>query len=181
MEIQIQDLVQSIKRDGIEEAKKEAETIISAAKAQAEEIIAASKAEAEKNIENANREIESSKALIKQAERDAVLSVKKELEQLLERILAEKVSKDLSEKSLAALITAAIGNEDPSKYAVEIDETKAALKSVLAKQIDKGLEIRPVKGMSGMKLSCKDGSGFYDFSDEEIAALLRPFLGDMKI
>ena len=181
MEIQIQDLVQSIKRDGIEEAKKEAETIISAAKAQAEEIIAASKAEAEKNIENANREIESSKALIKQAERDAVLSVKKELEQLLERILAEKVSKDLSEKSLAALITAAIGNEDPSKYAVEIDETKAALKSVLAKQIEKGLEIRPVKGMSGMKLSCKDGSGFYDFSDEEIAALLRPFLGDMKI
>ena len=179
MEIQIQDLVQSIKRDGIEEAKKEAETIISAAKA--EEIIAASKAEAEKNIENANREIESSKALIKQAERDAVLSVKKELEQLLERILAEKVSKDLSEKSLAALITAAIGNEDPSKYAVEIDETKAALKSVLAKQIEKGLEIRPVKGMSGMKLSCKDGSGFYDFSDEEIAALLRPFLGDMKI
>ncbi|MBO4394513.1 MAG: V-type ATP synthase subunit E [Spirochaetales bacterium] len=181
MEIQIQDLVQSIKRDGIEEAKKEAETIISAAKAKAEEIIAASKAEAEKNIENANREIESSKALIKQAERDAVLSVKKELEQLLERILAEKVSKDLSEKSLAALITAAIGNEDPSKYAVEIDETKAALKSVLAKQIEKGLEIRPVKGMSGMKLSCKDGSGFYDFSDEEIAALLRPFLGDMKI
>ena len=181
MEIQIQDLVQSIKRDGIEEAKKEAETIISAAKAKAEEIIAASKAEAEKNIENANREIESSKALIKQAERDAVLSVKKELEQLLERILAEKVSKDLSEKSLAALITAAIGNEDPSKYAVEIDETKVALKSVLAKQIEKGLEIRPVKGMSGMKLSCKDGSGFYDFSDEEIAALLRPFLGDMKI
>ena len=181
MEIQIQDLVQSIKRDGIEEAKKEAETIISAAKAKAEEIIAASKAEAEKNIENANREIESSKALIKQAERDAVLSVKKELEQLLERILAEKVSKDLSEKSLAALITAAIGNEDPSKYAVEIDETKAALKSVLAKQIEKGLEIRPVKGMSGMKLSCKDGSGFYDFSDEEIAALLRPVLGDMKI
>ncbi len=181
MEIQIQDLVQSIKRDGIEEAKKEAEAIVAAAKAQASEIVAASKVEAEKNIENANREIESSKALIKQAERDAVLSVKKELEQMLERIMAEKVAKDLSEKSLAALIAAAIGEDDPAKYTVEIDEAKAAFKATLAKQIEKGLEIRPVKGMSGMKLSCKDGSGFYDFSDDEIAALLKPFLGDMKI
>ncbi len=181
MEIQIQDLVQSIKRDGIEEAKKEAEAIVNAAKAQAAEIVAASKVEAEKNIENANREIESSKALIKQAERDAVLSVKKELEQILERIMADKVAKDLSEKSLAALITAAVGNEDPSKYTVEIAEAKTSLKAALAKQIEKGLEIRPVKGMSGMRLCCKDGSGFYDFSEEEIAALLRPFLGDMKI
>ncbi len=181
MEIQIQDLVQSIKRDGIEEAKKEAEAIISAAKVQAAEIIAASKVEAEKNIENANREIESSKALIKQAERDAVLSVKKELGQMLEKLMAEKVSKDLSDKSLATLIAAAIGNEDPAKYSVEIDEAKTGLKSALAKQIEKGLEIRPVKGMTGMRLNCKDGSGFYDFSDEEIAALLKPFLGDMKI
>ena len=85
MEIQIQDLVQSIKRDGIEEARKEADAIVAAAKVQAEEIIAASKTEAEKNIENANREIESSKALIKQAERDAVLSVKKELALVIDR------------------------------------------------------------------------------------------------
>ncbi len=181
MEIQIQDLVQSIKRDGIEEAKKEAESIVATAKGQAEEIIAASKIEAQKNIDNANREIESAKALIKQAERDAVLSVKKELERILGQIVAEKVSKDLSEKTLCALIVAAIGNEDPAKYSVEIDSAKAALKSDLAKLIEKGLEIRPVKGMSGMKLICKDGSGFFDFSDEEISALLKPFLGDMKI
>ncbi len=181
MEIQIQDLVQSIKRDGIEEAKKEADSIVSAAKARAEEIIAASKVEAEKNIENANREIESSKALIKQAERDAVLSVKKELEKVLGSIMAQKVSKDLSEKTLGSLIIAAIGDEDPAKYKVEIDAAKSALKAELAKQLEKGLEIRPVKGMSGMKLICKDGSGFFDFSDEEISALLKPFLGDMKI
>ena len=92
MEIQIQDLVQSIKRDGIEEACKEADAIIADAKAKAEKIIADSKAQAEKNIESANREIESSKALIKQAERDAVLSVKKELEKVLGNIMAQKVA-----------------------------------------------------------------------------------------
>ena len=43
MEIQIDDLVQSIKRDGIEQARKEADAILVTAKAQASDIIAASK------------------------------------------------------------------------------------------------------------------------------------------
>ena len=180
MEIQIDDLVQSIKRDGIEQARKDADAIVAEARQQAAEIIAASKAEAEKNIDNANREIESSKALIKQAERDAVLSVKKQLQAMLERIMADKVAKELSEASLAKLVIAAIGDDDPAKYAVEIEEAKASVKSSLAKQIEKGLEIHPAKGV-GLKLCCKDGSGFYDFSDEQIASLLRPFLGEMKI
>lgn len=181
MEIQIQDLVQSIKKDGIEEAKKEAEAIVAAAKAQAAEIVAKAKDEAEKNIENANKQIESSKALIKQAERDAVLSVKKELQRMVERIMAQKVTAELTEKSLAQLITAAIGQEDPAKYQVEVDQAKAAITAELAKQIGKGLVVKPVKGMTGLKLGCKDGSGYYDFSEEEIAALLKPFLGEIKI
>ncbi|MBR1582597.1 MAG: V-type ATP synthase subunit E [Spirochaetales bacterium] len=180
MEIQIDDLVQSIKRDGIEQARKEADAILVTAKAQANDIIAASKAEAERNLENARREIESSKALILQAQRDAVLSVRKELGAMLERIMADKVAKELSEASLAKLVIAAIGNDDPAKFAVEIEEAKASIRSTLAKQIEKGLEIHPAKGV-GLKLCCKDGSGFYDFSDEEIASLLKPFLGEMKI
>ena len=180
MEIQIDDLVQSIKRDGIEQARKEADAILVTAKAQANDIIAASKAEAERNLENARREIESSKALILQAQRDAVLSVRKELGAMLERIMADKVAKELSEASLAKLVIAAIGNDDPAKFAVEIEEAKASIRSTLAKQIEKGLEIHPAKGV-GLKLCCKDGSGFYDFSDEEIASLLKPFLREMKI
>lgn len=180
MEIQIQDLVQSIKCDGIEEARKEADAIIADAKAKAEKIIADSKAQAEKNIESANREIESSKALIKQAERDAVLSVKKELALVVERILSDKIAKDLTGESLAKLVVAAMNGEDPSKFVVEVDAANASLKSALAKHIEKGLEIHPAKGAT-LKLCCKDGSGYYDFSDEEIAAILKPFLGEMKI
>ncbi|MBP5552944.1 MAG: V-type ATP synthase subunit E [Spirochaetales bacterium] len=180
MEIQIEDLVQSIKRDGIDQARKEADAILVTAKAQANDIIAASKAEAERNLENAQREIESSKALILQAQRDAVLSVRKELGSMLERIMADKVAKELSEQSLAKLVIAAIGEDDPAKYSVEIEEAKASVRSSLAKQIEKGLEIHPAKGV-GLRLCCKDGSGFYDFSDEQIASLLKPFLGEMKI
>ena len=181
MEIQIEDLVESIKRDGIEQARKEADAILVAARAEANDIVAASKAEAERNLENARRDIESSKALILQAQRDAVLSVRKELEAIMERIMADKIAKQLSEQSLAKIVLAAVGDEDPAKYAVEIDEAKASIRSSLAKQVEKGLEIRPVKGAGVFKLCLKDGSGFYDFSDEQIASLLKPFLGEMKV
>ena len=50
----------------------------------------------------------------------------------------------------------------------------------LADEMKNGLEIRPVKG-SVLRLVAKDGSGFFDLSDSEIASLLKPFLGEMKI
>jgi len=179
MEIQIQDLVQSIKHDGIEEAKKEAQAVIDAAKVQAQEIVDDAKKTAAKTIEDANREIESSKAKVKQAQRDAILSIKKELEAQLNNILASNVSKAMSSASMAKVIIAALNGEDPSKYVLEVNEINDGLRKDLAKEIEKGLEIKPVKG-SSIKLSMNDGSGFYDFSDEEIANLLKPFLGGLK-
>ena len=180
MEIQIQDLVQSIRKDGIEEARKQADAIVASAREQAAKIVAESEDQARRNLENAAREIESSKALIKQAERDAVLSVKKELEAMLGKILAEKVSGGLSDESLAKLILAVLNGENPADYAVEVNAARTGLKAALAQEIGKGLEIRPVKG-SVLRLVSKDGSGFFDLSDSEIASLLKPFLGEMKI
>lgn len=179
MEIQIQDLVQSIKHDGIEEAKKEAAAVVDAAKVQAQEIIEDARKEASRMIDDANREIESAKALVKQAQRDAVLSVKKELEALLDGILSSEVSKTMTGEQLSKVIVAAINGEDPSKYVLEVKDVNDSLKSGLAKELEKGLEIKPVKNAS-VRLCLKDGSGFYDFSDEEIANLLKPFLGGLK-
>jgi len=179
MEIQIQDLVQSIKHDGIEEAKKEAAAVVDAAKVQAQEIIEDARKEASRMIDDANREIESAKALVKQAQRDAVLSVKKELEAQLDGILSSEVSKTMTGEQLSKVIVAAINGEDPSKYVLEVKDVNDSLKSGLAKELEKGLEIKPVKNAS-VRLSLKDGSGFYDFSDEEIANLLKPFLGGLK-
>lgn len=179
MEIQIQDLVQSIKHDGIEEARKEAAAVVDAAKVQAQGIIEDARKEASRMIEDANREIESSKAIVRQAQRDAVLSVRKELESQLDRILSSEVSKAMTGEQLSKVIIAAINGDDPSKYVLEVDAVNEGLRSSLAKELEKGLEIKPVKG-AAVKLCLKDGSGFYDFSDEEISNLLKPFLGGLK-
>ena len=179
MEINIQDLVQSIKHDGIEEAKKEAAAVVDAAKAQAQELLDAAQKEADKILEEANKKVESSKDLVKQAERDAVLSIKKELEAQLSKVLEVEVSKTLSSDALAKIIVAALNGEDPAKYTVEVSAVTDSLKAGLAKELEKGLELKPVKGAT-IKLALKDGTGYYDLSDEEIVNLLKPFLGTLK-
>lgn len=58
MELQIQDLVSSIKQDGIDSANREAAAIVAQAKAQADSIISQAKADADKLRQDANAEIE---------------------------------------------------------------------------------------------------------------------------
>jgi V/A-type H+/Na+-transporting ATPase subunit E len=53
----------------------------------------------------------------------------------------------------------------------------ASLKSALSDKIKEGLEIKAVPTVTtGFRIAEKDGSGFYDFSAEETASLMAPFL-----
>ena len=52
----------------------------------------------------------------------------------------------------------------------------------LARELQNGLEIRPSKKVgAGFRLAAKDGSGYFDCSDEEIAQMLMPFFRDMRL
>ncbi len=186
MELQIKDLVSSIKKDGIEAANKEAEAIIAEARKQAASILTDAKAEAEKIKENAQKDVEvyknSARLSAEQAKRDATLAFKNEVENEFQKLLNAKVGEALDDKALPSLITAALNGEDPSKYAVEVREISDALKSGLADKIREGLEIRPSRAVkTGFRLAAKDGSGFFDCSDEEITQMLTPFLRDIKL
>lgn len=186
MELQINDLVSAIKKDGIEAAKKEADEIIANAKKQAETIVADAKSEALKIKESSEKEIsifeESAKVSADQARRDAVLAVKAELQTEFEKILKANVNKTLDDKLMAKLIIAALNGEDASAYTAEVSNVTDALKSELAKEIKDGLEIRVGKSsQGGFKLAAKDGSGYFDCSDEELAKMLAPFFRDVSL
>ena len=158
MELQIQDLVSSIRKDGIEAANAEAEAIISEAKKKAETIVADAKAEAKSVQEASEKEIgilkESAAISAEQAKRDAMLAFK--------------------------LIHAVVSDEDVKNYAVEVSEVNDSLKAELAEEIKNGLEIRPTKGVrAGFRLAAKDGSGYFDCSDDEIMQMLMPYFRDL--
>ena len=87
-----------------------------------------------------------------------------------------------ADKALAALITAALQGEDASAYAAEVASVTDALKSELAGELKAGLELRLSKKVhTGFRLCAKDGSGYIDCSDEELAEQLAPFFRELRI
>lgn len=155
MELQIQDLVSSIKKDGIESANREAAQILADAKAQAEKIVADARSEADKLRADAQAEIgvfkASAQLSAEQAKRDAVLAFRQEIGAELTKLLAQDTHKALDDKALAG-------------------ELKAGLELRLSKKV-----------RTGFRLCAKDGSGYIDCSDEELAEQLAPFFRELRI
>lgn len=186
MELQIQDLVTSIRKEGLEKAQAEAARIIAEAQAKADEIVCQAKAEAKAVLESAEKEIsilrQSAVVTAQQAQRDAALSFKKEIQAVVGSLLQKEVSKQMDGEALGVLIKAAVASEDLSKLAVEVSKVSQALEGQLAQEIRDGLEIRPVKDINaGFRISAKDGSGYFDCTDEEVAMMLAPFVGEMSL
>ena len=186
MELQIQDLLSSIKKEGIDAANTQAEAILASAQKKAEGIIRDANAKANAAKETAERDIallkESAKAGAEQAKRDAVLAFKAEIKNEFERILSQQVKNSLNDESLASLIKAALAGEDVSGYTAELEEVTDGLKAKLADEIRGGLEIKTARNVkAGFRLAAKDGSGYFDCSDEEITEMLMPYFKDLTI
>ena len=129
-------------------------------------------------------EVFKSSALLsaQQAKRDAVLAFSQAVQKEFEKLLASDISKALDEKALADLIRAALRGEDPAAYAAEVSQVTDGIRAELARELEAGLEIRPSKKVgAGFRLAAKDGSGYFDCSQEEIARMLDPFFRDTRL
>lgn len=138
-------------------------------------------------VEKAQREMDtrdqSARSSLQQASRDVQLSLKKAILSQLDALLVKTVEKGFEGKDLVTLIEKVVTSVgDSASKQVQLSEKDfsalaAQLKTQLQKSLKEGLEIKAVDSVSsGFRLAEKDGSGFYDFSAEETAALLKPFL-----
>ncbi len=185
MEQQIQDLVASIRKEGIDEANRQAEEILAKAKAEAAKILEDARKQSAKLIADAESECalrdQSARAALSQAARDVSLSLKKKIEEQFSRILSADVARSMDASLLADLISKAVEAEMKDSV-FEVSEkdaaaVTAAVKGQLAKELQNGLVIRANNSVeSGIRISSKDGSGYVDLSAEEVAGLLRPAL-----
>lgn len=190
MEQQIQELVDSIKRDGIDEANNKRDEILSEAKAQAKEIISKSEKEASARIEKAQREVnimkQSAHESIRQAARDVILSLKKSIHSHMDLLLNQHIKETLTPEQTVALIVSVVksGISDVKQSQVEVSKKsikglEEKLRKDLEKELKSGLELNIVPHVDiGFKYADKKGNSYYDFSDEEISNLLSPYLSD---
>ena len=186
MDIQLKEVIEKIKREGIESAQSSASQIIAEAEERAATIIKEAEKESRHLKESARQDAESMEKrgveAMRQAGRDLVLGLKSEIENIFARIIENEVADAMDEKLLSEAVLAAVQNLSEADFELQIPEHKfqdleAQLQKSLAEKIFSGMTIAPSAGLdAGFRLTKKDGSAFYDFSEKEIAAMLAYFL-----
>ena len=181
-EIKIQELLETIKTDGINKAKEEADKIIAEAKEKAQEIVQEANAEAEKIKLECQKEQELFKKQasdsIRQACSNSLISLRQELNSMIAKLITKNLNDSLASSDLITLIKEALKERGNNNCIIELsDKVVSNARKELANEIASGLEIKINESLkSGFKLVEKDNSGYYDFSSNELIEIIKPYL-----
>ena len=190
MDVQLQELIDKIKKDGVVTAEAEASKIVEASEKKAEGIIAHAQPKAAEIIKNAKAETErmekASEEAIIQAGRNMLLSFKDsligELDGLIKAETEKAESKEVLTKLIPETVKAWAKNADASELSVLLSEKdlkilESALTSELKAEVSKGLEIKPDKTLSaGFRIGVKNGAAYYDYSADSLAEMFAAYL-----
>jgi V/A-type H+-transporting ATPase subunit E len=189
MDVQVKELIEKIKNDGVKNAEETAAGIISDAEKKAAALVEKAEkdaAEVKSQAQNeAARMEQAGKEALKQAGRDLLLSIRKDVEGLFDAVVKAGTAEVLKGDSLKECIISVLkswNSEEIQELTVMVPEEllknlEGDLKSQLKNEIEKGLEIKPFNDIeAGFRISFKDGRAFYDFSDDELMNILSKYL-----
>ena len=189
MDIQLQELIEKIKTDGVQSAEQQAETIVADARKQADDIVAEAKKKADDILREAKRDADqttrSGEEALVQAGRDLILSLEKKIIRIFDEVVRSETAAALEGKGLEELLVALVSgwvekqNADISVLLSEEDskQLEGSLKSRLGEELKKGVEIKPVDSVdSGFLIEEKGGSSYYNFTAEGLAEILAEFV-----
>lgn len=190
MEIQLGELIDQIKKDGVQAAEIEADLILKSAKDEAQKIVSEAQLKAEKILENAKNEnermIKSSEDAIRQAGRNLLISFRESITRELNAILNQNVAAVFSSERLAEIIINVVEawgcNSDAEDLTVILnsDSLKTLEEAILA-----GIKEKMLKGITlkandnfdgGFRISVNDTGAYYDYSSEAVVDMLSNYL-----
>lgn len=185
MELQVQELLNRIKAEGVDEARAEAERIIADAEKKAEAI--ASKAE-KKAVEleaGAKTRIEAmekaSRLALVQASRDTILALRGKVQDFMRNAILTTSSDVMDSAFIATLLPEllkSIAKETEGDLSVllpseTLNSLDGALANRLSKELGKGVQFKPFDGIdAGFRVAVQASSAQYDFSAESVAEIL---------
>lgn len=190
MDIQLQELIDKIKKDGVASAEAQAAEIVKAAEEKAKSIADEAEKKSNDMIKNAKAEIarleKASEDALSQASRNMLLTFRESLVQELDRLIKDETEKAYSQETLKKLVPETVKawsqNADASELSVLLSEKdlknlEAELKGALKAEIAKGLEIKSDKSVSGgFRIGIQNGAAYYDYSAESVADLFSAYL-----
>jgi V/A-type H+/Na+-transporting ATPase subunit E len=189
MDIRLQELLEKIRKDGIEAAESDAAKLQAEAESKRKALLEDAEREAkairEKAKVDAARFEEAGKAALEQASRNLVISFRTEIAAVLAAIVhtdTEKVfSGQVLENAIPAVLAAWKGKGVDDMTVLlpptELAKLEGSLRKKLEAELKKGMELKPFPGIkAGFRITEKDGSAYYDFSADAFAEMLSQYL-----
>lgn len=189
MDINLESLIEKIKKEGVDQAQLDAKQIITEAQNKSKEIVKEAQAKARQIKEEAEKAAkklqDSSRESLKQASRDLILMVKEKLIFSFEKILKKEIKDALSPEVMGEIIKKISDKWQPesgTKLEVLVSpEDKEKIEGYLTakfqKEAGKKIEIKIADSLtSGFWLKKEGQDAHYDFSDESLAEALAVFL-----
>ena len=190
MEVQLQELIDQIKKDGVEAAETEAEAILKSAEEKAGQIISDAEAKADKILLNAKSEndrmVKSSEDAIRQAGRNLLISFRESVTREIKAIIGENVSTVYSSELLAQLIVNIVENwankpnaEDISVIlnSEDLKKLEETLLALLKEKMLKGITLKANDNFDGgFRIAVNSGSAYYDYSAQAVVDMLSNYL-----
>ncbi len=195
MEIQLQELIQQIKKDGVDAAEAKAADILAAAKAEAEKIVADAKAQADRMIADAKNEnaktVKSGEDAIRQAGRNLLISFRESVTRELKAIVSDNVNAVYSSDAFAKLIVNAVeswmGKPESDDVSVILNSAdlakleEAVLAELKAKMLG-GVTLKANDNFDGgFRIAVNNGAVYYDYSAEAVTDMLSNYLSPRVI
>lgn len=185
----IKGLIEKIQQDGIKAAEEKAAEIESRALRQANEIVEKARQEADKIIKDAQDRIaqmqEASRASLKQAGRNLLLDLRKEIDTALGRVISTRVHDALSPGELAKIIMALVkdySGKDKADIVIlakkeDLERLEKGFLHELREAAKKGITLMPQEEISGgFIISYDGGKSHFDFTDKALAEYLSRYL-----
>ncbi len=189
MDVQLKELIETIKSEGVKTAEEKSRSIIGEAEKKANEIISRAKQEAAGIVSDAGSKAakleKTGKEALGQAGRDLILSLQSEITKVFTSVVNMETAKVMTGDFLKTAIITLIKSwktGDVSKIDLllsekDFAELEKSLKADLADLLKSGVEIKPLPGIeAGFRVSEKDGSAYFNFTSEGIGTILSEFL-----
>lgn len=189
MDIRVQELLEKIKKEGMDKAEADGRKLLAEARAKADSMIAAAEREAramgDKARADAARTEEAGRAALAQASRDLVLAFRSEIDKMLAAMVRAEVDAafdaETVKKALPGILEAwsKDGHDDLSVLVAPRDlaSIEAFFRDRLGSALKKGVELKPHGDIkSGFRIAEKGGAAYYDFSAQAVAGMIGSYL-----
>ena len=193
MSQQVQELIDKIKTEGLAAADQKARELEEQAKRNAQGILNEANKRAQDLLLDAEEEIrkkqEASRTALQQASRDTLLSLKKEVQKLLHKVITAQVADVLTPQKLSDIIAEIVHKAVDGKSAdagievvlspKDLKELRDGFLAQLQKQFKCPVHFQASEDIGkGFTVSFDQGKSSFDFSQEALAEYLSVYLNE---